>query len=375
MKQECRMAACNVWWIIYCMLVSSVELYVYFVVSSAAPSDEWKIMETRTTTPKEVVRPVTSVAENIGIEGGLLQSDSVSVFVPEGAVSVPTTFSVATYLDEQVMPPVNEEEVVVSPVVHISTSQSSHKLNKPVQLSFQPEVALKPREHESGWLLKLKMSELSTEGNPSEWRTVLQLNTDTEVVETHSPSVHYDPNTQTLYVNDVGVMVWLGKAFGIQSMRDVRYALFGQQLQFHNWKIAAHIIHGSMSVYHEIAENMKSKSYEELTVPIKDRIGLEGRVRMSIECCNPWQMRLGKAVTHIPTRRIWNSRKDAACYYEFTLQDREKSSDTLECTVEASFEHEKQENFNDPSDPVTLIVAHPLTKPPRTTEITTGKSI
>ena len=332
-------------------------------------------METTTTAPEEVAQPVASVAENIGNEGGLLQSDSVSVLVPEGTVSIPTTFSIATYLDEQVMPQVNEEEVVVSPVVHISTSQSSHKFNKSVQLSLRPEVALKPREHETGWLLELKMSESSTEGKPSEWHTVLQLNTDTEEVETHSPSIRYDPNTQTLYVNDVGYMVWLGKALGNQSMRDVRYALFGQQLQLHNWKIAAHVIHGAMSTYNEIAENMKSKSYEELTVPIKDRIGLEGKVRMSIECCDPWQMGLGKAVTHIPTRRIWNSRKDAACYYEFTLQDRERSSDTLQCTVEASFEQDEKEKSDDPSDPLTLIVAHPLTKLPRTTEITTGKSI
>ena len=64
-------------------------------------------------------------------------------------------------------------------------------------------------------------------------------------------------------------------------------------------------------------------------------------MRMSIEFCDPWQMGLGKAVTHIPTRSIWNSRKDAACYYNVTLQDRERSSDTLECTVEALFEHEK----------------------------------
>ena len=217
-------------------------------------------MESTTTAPEDVAQPVASVAENIDTEGGLLQSDSVSVLVPDGAVSIPTTFSVATYLDEKVMPPVNEEEVVVSPVVHISTSQSSHKLNKPVQLSLRPEVALKPREHETGWLLELKMSESSIEGKPSDWHTVLQLNTDTEGVETHSPSIRYDPNTQTLYVNDVGFMVWLGKALGIQSRRVVRYALFGQQLQVHNWKIATRIIDGSMSTYNEIAENMKSKS-------------------------------------------------------------------------------------------------------------------
>ena len=345
-----------------------------FIVSSAASSDKWKVMETTTTAPEEVARPVTSVVENIGNEGGLLQSDSVSVLIPEGAVSIPTTFSVATYLDKKVMPPVNEEEAVVSPVVHISTSQSSHKLSKPVQLSLRPEVPLKPREHETGWLLKLKMSESSTEGKPSEWHTVLQLNTDTEVVETYSPSVHYDRNTQILYVNDVGFMVWLGKELGIQSMRDVRYALFGRQLQLHYWKIAAHIIHGSISAYNKIAEHMKSKSYEELTVPIKDRIGLEGKVRMSIECCDPWQMGLGKAITHISTRRIWKYRKGAACYYEFTLQDRERSSDTLQCKVVASFKHGKQEKSDDHSDPVTLIVAHLLTKP-RITEITTGKSI
>ena len=346
-----------------------------FIVSSAASSGEWKIMETTTTAPEKVARPVTSVAETIGNEGGLLQSCSVSVLIPEGAVSIPTTFSVATYLDEQVMPPVNEEEAVVSPVVHISTSQSSHKFEKPVQLSLRPEVALKPKEHETGWLLELKMSESSTEGKPSEWHTALQLNTDTEEVETQSPSIRYDPNSQTLYVHDVGYMVWVGKALGIHSMRDVRYALFGHQLQLRNWKIAAHIIHGTMSIYNEIAENMKSKSYEELTVPIKDRIGLEGNVRLSIECCDPWQMGLGKAVTHISTRRIWNSRKDAACYYEFTLQDREKKSDTLQCTVEASFVNDKQEKSGDPCDPLTLIVAHSLTKPPSAADITTGKSI
>ena len=333
-------------------------------------------METTTTAPEEVVLPEASFAENISSEGGLLQLDGVSVLVPEGAVSIPTTFSIATYLDEQVMPPVNEEEVVVSPVVHISTSQSSHKFNKSVQLSLRPEVALKPREHETGWLLELKMSDSSTEGKPSEWHTLLQLNTDTEVVETQSPYVHYDPNTQTLYVNDFGFMVWLGKALGIQSRRDVRYALFGQQLQVHKWKIAAHIICGSMSTYNEIAENMKSKFYEELTVSIKDLIGLKDKACISIVCFYPWQMGLGKAITHIPTRRIWNSRKDAACFYEFMLQDRERNFDTLQFTVEASFEHDKLEKSDDPCDPpLTFIVAHPLTKLHRATDITTRKSI
>ena len=133
-------------------------------------------------------------------------------------------------------------------------------------------------------------------------------------------------------------------------MRDVRNALFGQQLQLHNWKIAAHITHGAMSTYNEIVENMKSKVYEELTVPIKDRIGSEAKVLMSIECCDPWQMGLRKAVTHIPTRHFLNSRKDATCYYVSTVQDREESSNTLQCTVAVEV-------------------------PPRFTEITTGKSI
>ena len=334
-------------------------------------------METTTTAPKEVARSVASVAENIGTEGGLLQSDGVSIVVPEGAVSISTTFFIDTYLDEQLMPPVNEEEMVVSPVVHLSALQSSNKFNKSVQLSLRPEVALKPKDNEAGWLLELKMSESSSEGKrkPFEWHTVLQLNTDTGAVKKHSPSICYDSTTQKLYVNHFCFMVWVGKALRIQSMRDVRYALFGQQLQLHEWKIAAHIIHGSMSIYDGIAEYMKSMSYEELCPPIKDRIGLDGKVRMSIECSDPWQMGLGKAVTHIPTRRIWNSRKDAACYYEFTLQDREGSSDTLKCTVEASFEHGKQEKSDNPSDVVTLIVAHLLTKPPRTTKITTGKLI
>ena len=169
-------------------------------------------------------------------------------------------------------------------------------------------------------------------------------------------------------------MVRLGKALGIQSMRDVRYALFGQQLQLHNWKIAVHIIYGSMSTYTEIAENMKSRSYEELTVPVNDRIGMEGKVHICLKCCEPWEMGSGKAVTCIPTRRIWNSRKDAPCYYEFTVQDRERSSDILRFDVELSFEKDQQRKKDDTFDPVILIVAHPLPKPNSSHEIATSKS-
>ena len=313
-------------------------------------------------TPGKVGQPVKSVTKTIGHEGGSLQADGVSLRVPEGTFSIPTRVCMDTYLDEREMGLYNEQERAVSPVVQLSTPLSTEKFNKPLQLSLRPEVALKTRKHETGWQLKLKTSDSSTEGKPSKWYTALKLNTDTETVEKESSFIHYDPGTQTLHVNAVGYMAWLGKPHGIGSMRDVRYALFGQQLQARQceWKISAHIIHGSSLVYEQIAETMKSKLYEELTVPIKDRIGIEGTVRMSVEFPEPWQMVWGKAVTYIPTKRIWNTTKDAACYYEFTLQSKMGSADTLKCTVEALFQHTEQEGFVD--NPVNMVVTHSLNK-------------
>lgn len=308
-------------------------------------------------------QPVTSsTSEEIGTAGGEFKSGYVSVVVPEGALSGAATFSVDTYVDKDLIPPIDEhkKQVVLSPVVRLSSSHG-REFDKPIQLTMPPDVPLKTGP-DSGWLLELKKSEASADGQPGQWLTALILDTTTREVVTHLSSVWYDPDSGTIQLTHADAfLAWLGKSEGSRSSRKIRYALFGKEVQSRKWCIAAHVIHGSPSVYYGIAECLRAKSYIELSIPTPDCIGVHGEVAFNVKCVDPWQIRQGKPEARIDTRRIWHSEVDAACYYEFTLEDTSSSSETLECTVQASFlDHGEK---TPAGEPIELVVCRRLDAP------------
>ena len=102
---------------------------------------------------------------------------------------------------------------------------------------------------------------------------------------------------------------------------------------------------------------LKEEAYVELTCPNSDCIQSDDKVSVCFQCLEPWQVRLGNPEVHINTNRIWESEQHYFCYHEVTVEDSNCSSDTLECTVEASFWSEGDGGHG---DVVLLVISHPL---------------
>ena len=324
------------------------------------------------------VKPITvSVSEEIGEEGGMVdfQSSKVSLYVPEGAVPPATSFSLKSYVDPRVLPPLtSKDEVTLSPAFQLSSSlpQGHLSLKKPLLLSLPPEVPLSAGDRDNGWLLQLKRSK-SSDGLPDEWHTMLEINTKTGEVISHSSNSQYDPDSHVVYLYQLPWLSWIGRPLetvgnvvgsSSSSLRDINYAVFGKQIQHHKWLIAAHILHKSETVYKSLVHNLREEGYVQLNHPNTDCIGPNGEVSFQVECKTPWQVQQGKPEVQIKTSRIWGSGQHASCYHEFTVEDHTCSADTLDFTIEASFQTQGE---RDAGHPVQLIVSHLLYAPQPTT--------
>ena len=324
------------------------------------------------TTADSVKSITVSVSEEIGEEGGMVDfhSSEVSLYVSEGTVPPSTSFSLKSYVDPRVLPPLtSKSEVTLSPAFQLSSSlpQGYHPFKKPLQLSLLPEVPLSTSNRDNGWLLQLKRSETS-DGLPDEWHTMLEINTMTGEVISHSSNSLYDPKSHAVYLYQLPWLSWIGKPLETVgsvvgsssssiSLREINYAVFGKQIQHYKWLIAAHIIHKSEVVYKLLVEKLKRESYVQLNHPHTDCIGPNGKVCLQVQCKVPWQVQQGKPEVHIQTSRIWGSEQDASCYHEFTVEDHTCLADTLEFTIGASFH---AQGGKDAECPVQLIISRPL---------------
>ena len=130
------------------------------------------------------------------------QSSKVSLYVPEGAVPPATSFSLKSYVDLRVLPPLtSKDEVTLSPAFQLSSSlpQGHLSLKKSLLLSLSPEVPLSASDRDNGWLLQLKSSEFS-DGLPDQWQTMLEINTKTGEVISLSSNSQYDPDSHAVYL-------------------------------------------------------------------------------------------------------------------------------------------------------------------------------
>jgi hypothetical protein len=310
--------------------------------------------------------PVTSsVSEEIGEGGGRVEfpSSNVSLVVPENAVPGSTCFCLKTYVDPRVLPPLaSDDKVTLSPAFQLTSSlPKDYTFKKPLQLFLPPQVPLRAGDSDSGWLLQLKRSE-STDGLPNEWHPVLQLNTKTGEVISHSSFMRYDADSRSLSLNQFSFLSWIGDALKISegscSLREIGYAVFGKQIQRYNWLIAVHIIHSSKVGYTSLVRKLKELGYIEFNVPNTDCIGADGEVSLKVECREPWQVQQGKEVL-IKTSRIWGSAQHCSCYHQFTIEDYTRSADTLGFSIEASFKSKARQHDE---NLVELIISHPVSE-------------
>ena len=336
-------------------------------------NDSFLTFDIRVKSSDGTVQPdISSVSNKIGPEGGKVQFQSLDVFldVPPGAVPFGTTFSLETYVEPDCLPPVTHiDEVSLSPVFLLSSSlPQDHHFHIPLGLYLPVEVPLIASDHDNGWLLQLKRSE-SCDGLRNEWHTVLELNTDTGEVVSQSSIVNYDYLSCTLWLDHFCCFAWVGNPFraigrklGFSSLRKIIYAVFGKPIRSHKWYIAAHIVHGSKVAYESLVCKLKEKDYVELVHPKNACIRSGGKVSVCIRCLEPWQVHLGKSESQINSNQIWRSGQHSSSYHEVAVEDSSCKADTLECTIEASFQAKGNGNAG---DSVELVVSEPLqlTKP------------
>ena len=189
------------------------------------------------------------------------------------------------------------------------------------------------------------------------------LNTKTKQYTTSS-SVSYDPKTSLVYVSHFSDFAWVGKAISwlgrtlgiIPSLRNISYALFGKEILRFKWEIVVYIMH--IPIYDTLVKDLRQRSYHECTnSPLRECIGVNGKVRLEIVCSDQWKVFCGGHTHEISTDSIWNAAVDAGCYCRFYLEAK-NIVDTLECTVNALFIQAEQS----PSTFLTvkMLVVHPL---------------
>jgi hypothetical protein len=307
--------------------------------------------------------PITSsVSNQIGLEGGTIQFENsdVSIRVPQGTVSFPTTFILETYVDPVHLPSLKlKDEIPLSPAYHLSTTPPHDHFIKPLQLSLPLDVPLEATDHDTGWLLQLK----KVMSPASQWHTILELNTKTGEVLSHSSFLHYDQTQGTVHLDQFSRFAWLGKPFrairsklGFNPLRKINYTVFGKQIESHKWCIATHIIHGTRVVYEALVHTLKEKNYIELTHPKSHCIRHRSTVSLCIRCLKPWHVQLGKQTTKLNTNQIWRNSQHSSCYHEVMIEDSSFEATTLDCLVEASSIGEDR----DDADSVELVVSAPL---------------
>ena len=106
----------------------------------------------------------------------------------------------------------------------------------------------------------------------------------------------------------------------------------------------------------------------ELNHPNTDCIGTNEEVSFQVLRMTQWQVQQGKPEVYIKTNQIWESGQHSSCYHEFTVEDRTCSADTLEFTIEVSFQ---TQGGKDTRHPVQLIVCHALCESQPTTSTAT----
>ena len=294
----------------------------------------------------------------IGMQGGKFTSGDVTVTVPEDAVSTATTFSVETYVDSRMTPPVDEQKegVVLSPATRIFTT-SHCVFHEPIQLSLPAEVPFVESDPENGWLLELKRCDSLPSGHPDEWQTVLELNTSTHKAVSLSPMVDFDSSTGAIDLDHFSVFGWVGRALKRTCLRRILYAVFVKEVNLHKWSVSAHIFHGSQSVIANIERCIEDRSYIRLGQPRADRIQRQGTVTFRIGGLKQWQI-CGSAEATTPTDLIWHSRLDSTCFYEIVLEDTTCLSHSLDFTVQASFQSDVDPNHV--VRPIEMNLSHPI---------------
>ena len=158
-------------------------------------------------TEMEQVKPIATLEMMVGLDGGCYNSGSLSVLVPEGAVTKPVNIKMHLFVDERLIPPSAKanDGYILSPLYALEP----HGLTflKHVQVFFPPPVDSK------GWHLSLMraMCDTSTSSQLWEPKAIVTFNSDLEQMNGKDVDSQYDLASGTLSIKHLCWHYWFGK--------------------------------------------------------------------------------------------------------------------------------------------------------------------
>ena len=187
----------------------------------------------------EQVKPIATLETTVDPKGGRYSSGSLSIFVPDGAVSEPVNIRIHMYVDKRLMPPCTKanDEYILSPLYVFEPHGLT--FSKHVQVYFPPPVDPK------GWNLSLMraMCDTSTSSQLWEPQAIVTYNSDLDEVNVEDPDCRYDLTSGTLSVKHFCGHWWFGRVVSmLLASKNMLFSVFGyRQLPSKNiWNITIH---------------------------------------------------------------------------------------------------------------------------------------
>ena len=153
------------------------------------------------------MEPIATLEVTVGPEGGCYSSGSLSILIPEGAVSEPVNLNMHMYVDERLIPPsaLVNDGYILSPFYAFEP----HGLTflKHVQVYFPPPVDSK------GWHLSLMRAMCNTSTSSQSWqpKAIVTFNSDLDQVNVEDIDCEYDLARGTLSIKHLCWHYWFGK--------------------------------------------------------------------------------------------------------------------------------------------------------------------
>ena len=187
----------------------------------------------------EPLEPIATLEMTVGPEGGCFSSGSLSILVPDGAVSEPVNLRMLMYIDERLMPPSTKanDGYILSPLFVFEPHGLT--FSKLVDVRFPPPVDSK------GWHLSLMRARCDTSTLSQLWQpeAIVTFNSDLDQVNVEDPDCKYDLDSGTLSVKHFCWHWWFGKPADIfMASKTMLFSVFGyRQRSWSNvWNLTIH---------------------------------------------------------------------------------------------------------------------------------------
>ena len=153
------------------------------------------------------MNPMATMEMNVGPEGGRYHSGSLSVLIPDGAVSERVNIKMYLYVDERLMPPSSKvtDEYVLSPLFVFEL----HGLT----FSTHVQVHCPPLVDSRGWRLSLMRAMCDISASSQLWQSevIVTITSDVNQVNVEDSDSEYDLASGTLSIKQFCWFWWVGK--------------------------------------------------------------------------------------------------------------------------------------------------------------------